>query len=302
MKFVAATLILLSFATSSPIAEAATLLQWKLREGQEFQVQVVQNSKTETTVNDRTVKMSLDMRMDMKWAVDSVDQMGVATISQKFTRMRIDMDTPSVGKVAFDTEGENRAGELTEGLADALGPLMNAEFSVQLTPRGEIVKVDIPQGTVAAIKKATAASSLRQLLSVEGLTQLLQQSLAKLPDEAIEPDHQWTVETTTASPLGLLKQTHKYTYRGTVQRMGAPVDKIEVVTDLLLEPSKEAAAKRLSVKSHQQSGSLFFDSDAGRFVATEIQQTLVSETPFRDLRILVSVETTSKTEITPTDK
>jgi len=302
VKFAAATLTLLLFATSLPIAEAATLLRWKLREGQGFQVQVVQNSKTETTVNDRTVKMSLDMRMDMTWTVDSVDQMGVATISQKFTRMRIDMDTPSVGKVVFDTEGENRAGELTEGLADALGPLMNAKFSVQMTPRGEIVEVDIPQETAAAIKKATATSKLRQLLSVEGMTQLLQQSLAKLPDKAIEPDHQWTVETTTPSPLGLLKQTHKYTYRGAVQRKGASLDKIDVVTDLTLEPSKEAAAKKLSVKSHQQSGSLFFDADAGRFVATDIQQTLVSETPFRDLRILVSVETTSKTELTPTDK
>jgi hypothetical protein len=296
-----------SFATLE--CNAAKLLRWKLQPGQQFQVQVAQNSKTKTTVNDRTVKMSLDMLMDMKWTVDSVDQMGVATISQMFTRMRVDMDAPSVGKVSFDTAKETKPGELTEGLSDALDALIprpakegepqreTPTFSVLVNPRGEIVKVDIPKETAAAIKKATASSKLRHLLSVDGLTQLLQQSLATLPDEAIDPDHQWSLETTTPSPLGVLKQTHKYTYRGAVQRNGQPVDQIDVVTELSLEPSKDAAAKKLKIKSHKQSGSLFFDAEEGRFVATDIQQTLVSETPFRDLRIIVSVETTSQTEI-----
>jgi len=284
-----------------PNAEAAQLLRWKLQPGQQFQVQVTQNSKTETTVNNRTVKMSLDLLMDMTWDVESVDQAGVATVSQMFTRMRIDMDAPSVGKVSFDTDNETKPGELTEGMAEAIGPLMNAKFSVQMTPRGEITHVEIPRETVAAIKEATTTSKLRQLLSVEGLTRLLRQSLARLPQEAIEPGEQWDLKTTTPSPLGRLQQTHRYTYRGTVQREGKSVEKIEVATDLSLEPSKDTAAKKLTVKKHEQTGALFFDAEAGRFVATETQQSIVSERPFRDLRIVVSVDTTSRTAISPVE-
>lgn len=311
MRVITQAVVVFLCATSLATLEcsAAKLLQWKLQPGQQFQVQVVQNSKTKTTVNDRTVNMSLDMLMDMNWTVVSVDQKGVATISQMFTRMRVDMDAPSVGKVAFDTAKESKPGELTEGLSDTLDALIprpakegepqreTPKFSVLMNPRGEIVRVDIPKETAAAIKKATASSKLRHLLSVEGLTQLLQQSLAKLPEEAIDPDHEWSLETRTPSPLGVLIQTHKYTYRGTVQHEGKSVDQIDVVSELLLEPSKDTAAKGLKIKSQKQSGSLFFDADAGRFVATNVQQKLVSETPFRELRIIVSVETISQTEI-----
>lgn len=302
MRFHGAVLYLLcALLITSADAHAATALRWKLAAGDQLDVQVAQTSKTETTVNNRTVKMSLHMVMEMKWLVESVDQEGTATISQMFTGVRIDMDAPSVGKVSFDTAQETKPGELTEGIAAAIGPLMKAKFSVQMSPRGEIIKVDIPKETIAAIKKASTTSKLRQLLSVEGITQLLQQSLAKLPEEAIDPDHKWSMKTTIASPLGQLNQTHNYVFSGMEQRGDKQVARIEVVTDLSLEPSEETAAKKLSIKSHKQSGSMFFDLEAGRFVATDIRQSMVSETPFRDLKIVVSVDTTSETRISPVE-
>lgn len=301
MRLLTAAIVVLVFASQLPTATAATLLRWKLQPGQRFQVQVTQNSKTETTVNNRTVKMSLDLLMDMTWAVDSVDQQGAATVSQMFTRIQVNMDAPSVGKVSFDTAKKTKPGELTEGMAEAIGPLINAKFSVKMTPRGKITEVEIPKETVAAIKKATTTSKLRQLLSVEGLTQLLRQSLATLPEAAIEPGEQWERQTTTPSPLGRLHQTHKYTYRGTVDREGKPIEKIDVATNLSLEPSKDITAKKLTVKKHEQTGTLYFDDEAGRFVATETHQSIDSERPFRDLRIVVSVDTISRTEISPLD-
>lgn len=284
-------------AAAAPAAEKP--LRWKLKPGEVFDVRFAQQSETKTSVLSKTIEVSVDMTMDMRWQVASVDQDGSAQLKQSFTRLSVTMNSPNVGLVKFDTASDDPLTELAEPLADSIEPLIGAEFVIKMSNRGEILAVTLSDETLAVFAEAPVNSQLKSLFTKDGLSEMLRQSAAVLPEQPVDEGATWESQSRTQAPVGTLKQTNHYTHAGTEQREGKTLDKITVRTMLELVEPKEQPAAKLALKQQQQTATLYFDADAGRFVESEIKQSLTSETPYRDNVIRTTVESTMRMTIEP---
>ena len=276
-----------------PCSFADELLRWKLKAGETLLVDLAQKSELETNVANKPVKMKLDMGFGLKWQVESVDEAGTARIAQSFTRLRLKMELPKQDPVEYDSAAEGKPTGPAKDVADAVGPLIGAKFFVSMNSRGEIVDVKLSD-EAAKLLESPAAARWKDTFSKEGLTDLLRQSAAVLPEKPIAAGDTWTVPTTSKSPLGPLKLSHKYTYQGAEERGGKMLEKIAVETTFTLDEPKG----KPQLKEQKHSGLLFFDAEAGRFVETEINQELATESPYRDTVVKAKAVSTLRMKVT----
>ena len=113
-----------------------------------------------------------------------------------------------------------------------------------------------------------------------------------MPEGLVKVGDKWTTKNELTTALGKAQQTTEYRY------VGEPEGQIEVVTNLKLD-SVGPATKKLSLREHKQTGVVQFDSAAGRLKSAEQTQTLVTERPYRETTIVVTLKTVQKTEVKP---
>lgn len=273
-------------------AHGEQLLRWKLKQGETLHVELTQKSELETTVANRPLKMNLDMLMGLTWQVEAVDDQGTARLVQSFTRLRLKMDVPKQDPVEYDSAAQAKPVGLAKDVAEAVGPLIGAKFFVTMNSRGEIVDVKLSE-EAARLLESPAAARWKKTFSKDGLAEVLRQSAAVLPEKPVEAGSTWTVPTTSKSPLGPIKMSHKYTYQGTEQRGGKSLEKLSVETKLELEEAK--GKPQLKEQTHK--GVLYFDAEAGRFVETDLKQELVTESPYRDTVVRAKATSTLQMKV-----
>ncbi|QDU96669.1 DUF6263 family protein [Lignipirellula cremea] len=283
-----AALLALLAVLAPGVAQGEQLFRWQLESGQQLAVRSTQSTQVQRVVQGNALKMSLETAIDMQWKVDSVDNDGVASITQTIRRIVLRMNTPEAGAAAYDTASPDQA----EGAADqlaAVSALIGASLQVTMTPRGELTTVKLSPQASEAVQRAARAGKLKSLLSAESLAQLLRQSLIVLPEQAVNSGDSWTADAQVASPVGRLQQSNKYTYMGetTVDEMAYDLIEVASTVELRDPPAggENVPSSGLKVTSQEQTGKLLFDSTAGRFARVEIQQKLTSEKTYRDVVI-----------------
>jgi len=177
-----------------------------------------------------------------------------------------------------------------------------------MSDRGEILSAKLAD---VAAKGATdpadaAAGAAQPAISAAAVQQLLKQSLIVLPEGEVAAGDTWTTSTDIASALGEFKQQTTYELGASVVSVGTIVVRIESTTKL--EPVAAAtaptttaskSAAKPSLKSHEQSGTINFRPEAGRVVSAESTQKLVTERPYRDTTIVVTLSSQQTTTIEP---
>jgi hypothetical protein len=298
----ALTILLVAAVTHSSPVRAEKLLRWKLQADESLQVQFVQESQIETTVNNKPLKMSIEMSMNMYWTVDDVDPQGGVQMTQSITRMQLKMDAASSGVVDYDSASTAKPIGPARDIASAIRPLIGAPFQVNMNNRGEIIDVKLSDEAAKAFESAARDGRVQNIFSKDGLSETLRQSAALLPEQPVNEDDRWIVTNQTRSPLGTLKQTSTYTYQGTEDRDGQPLEKIAVESSLNLVNASDPAGPTVALKEQQHTGVLYFDAANGRFVSSQISQHLTTETPYRDTTIRVKVDSTMQMNISRAEK
>ena len=294
----AAGLLLLLLLHRGPAEAAEKLFRWNLKPEQTLRVRIQQLVRTEKTGAGKPTNISIDMLMEMTWSVNEVSADGTAKITQSLDRFTVSMNTSQGPPIEYDSEASTSVSGPAQGVAESVAPLIGAKFLVTMNNRGEFLAVNLPAGE-GGDKPPPASPSLGLAFSLEGISQILRQSAVVLPAESLDDGSQWTSTHSLESSLGKLAQHNTYTYAGTVDRGGIPREKIEVSSQLeLLALPKSEASSRSKIVEQTQSGVLWFDAEAGRFVETELAQSLTLERPYRELRIRIRADTTTKMTIT----
>lgn len=271
-----------------------TALRWRLQPGQKLRVKIEQQSQTETSVNARPVVMKVDMLFEMLWTVEAVDP-GAARLTQEFTRVAMSATAPGVEPIAYDSEKHKNPTGAAAEIARGITPLLGAKFELRMSERGEIVEVTIPEATEAALAAIPASSRVKSLLAKPVLSDTLRQATIVLPEAAIPVGHQWTTDSETATGIGKLRLKNVYTYRGPLPDGDEAAEQIAIETTAALEPG---VGSRVRLKEHSQSGMVLFDSQLGRLVSGEMRQRMTTEQRYRELTILVTTETTTRSSLT----
>jgi len=194
--------------------------------------------------------------------------------------------------VEYDSSKADRLTGQAKEVAAAIAPLLKTTIEIAMNERGEVLEAKATGEGAEQLAASSADLSQPPLVSKESIQQLLRQPLVVLPKDPVKAGETWTTKNELTTALGKARQTTEYRYAG------EPEGRIEVKTELKLDPAG-AAAKKLTVKKHQQTGVVQFDSTAGRLKSAEQTQTLVTERPYRETTIVVTLKTEQKTEVKP---
>jgi hypothetical protein len=287
----------------APSADAeAKLLRWKLDEGDQFRVHVVQTTETETKVKEKSTGMSVQTAMEMLWKVDRVDADGTIRMTQAFTRLAMKTTDSDSKTAVFDSASSAHSSEEIEKIARAVAPLLRSRFTAAMSARGEIIKV-VPTGeTESLLVDVPALSQWKRLLTTAGIRQTLRQSFAVLPESSVADGDTWTASYDIDSPVGKIQVANTYTYKGTESENGASFEKITVVTQTKVEAEEQPLEEAALPTFRQYTGVFYFDSAAGRLVQSKLTQELSSEVPYRDTKIQAKANSTIITTVTPANE
>lgn len=267
----------------------ADQFQWKLAAGDSFLVLLEQKSTATTKYETRTSDLGTETRIELDWRVVSVEE-DIARIEQTIERLTLSLQAPTAdgsGRMEMDTRDLGAARGATPELIAQLQALVGLKFFVNMSLAGEIRGVDVPEATLEALRAAPSTLAFRQMLTPDGLRQLYGQSTFVLPLEAIQPNFSWQTESEAASPWGPLAVQTRYTYSGTADFENKPVAQFQIERNLAVTPAGDTAktaelAEEARLDSQAGSGTFFFDSSAGHFVAGDFEQKIETTRTYRD--------------------
>jgi hypothetical protein len=207
--------------------------------------------------------------------------------------------------VEYDSDAAKKAkptGAARE-VAEAIQPLLAAEVEITMNDRGEVLAAR-PLNSAAESLFGDAPAASESAFSKTTIQKLLKQPLAILPEKAVATGDTWTISSDVAAALGPFRQTTTYRLAGESEQDGQKLLKIESTgkfEPVEGAPTPPAALPKPVVKTHEQSGTLLFSPESNRLVQAEQTQKLVTERPYRETTIVVTLESTQKTTIRPAE-
>jgi hypothetical protein len=289
-----ALLITLLTILSITPAEAATLLRWKLQQGDRFRVQINQDTKSVMTVAGKPIEAQ-KMAMQISWVVESVDDQGIIQLAQTFERIKLSMQPTGQPEVNYDSASEQPPSAMAKMVASMLQPMIGVKVTQTMTDRGKVLDVDIP---AEALKKIKSNPLAAQFFSEDSIKELTGKAWPELPEKPIEPGHQWTTDITTQSPIGKMKIHNAYTYKGTMQRGDRKLDQIGIAMQIEFEGGGKLGAQ-VTVSEQDNAGDAYFDRDKGYFVESKMVQRMDLEIAIFGNTSRRSIETTQQLKVTP---
>jgi len=274
MIFVVAALA--GWSLSAAAASAQTTLRYKFKEGETLKYALEQKMKMTMNVAGNNIDMNMNQTSDLSWNIQSVDGKGSAKIAIKFGRNKMSMDSP-MGKIEVDSDNVQEPDDpIGQALYKVIKGLSGLEISGTMSPTGELSDIKLPDKAVKELQNIPGGDAFGDMFSPDGLKRMMSQSGLVMPKDAVEKGAKWKSKNETKLPFGKMVAEIDYTYDGPVEKDGRSLEKIGVKPKATIEPSPNAPIS-LKLKSHEGSGSAFFDNSAGRLLEVTNVQNLEME-------------------------
>ena len=144
-----------------------------------------------------------------KVAAESVAPDGVATLRFTYDAVQMEMTSP-MGGLSYDSGAPDKASDPTGGMAkDVFARLLGESFTLVMTPRGEVQKID---GMGRIVEKAFGAlpqdpavagmlNGLKAAFSDESLKSSFAQGFSQFPERSVKPGDTWNTDFTSQNPM-----------------------------------------------------------------------------------------------------
>jgi Family of unknown function (DUF6263) len=297
VPFVATCFICLAAAPNRAIAQSP--LRWRLKAGEALIVQLDQKTLSKVAFSGKSADTTIDLGLTLLWNIDSASDDQIK-IKQHVQRITFSLQPQKGDAVKYDSASRIRPIGQARQVADAVEPLLGAEIELTMTSRGKIASTAPANAAAEKLFAEESAEQAPNVFSRQALQTLLRQPLVVLPENSVAADQSWTDEPREiTSAAGKFTQTTTYRHAGQVEESGQKLEKIDVTAKLT--PVAVAASKgpKLSIKSHEQTGTILFAADQGRLVRAEQTQKLSTERPYRETTISVTLESKQTTTIKP---
>jgi hypothetical protein len=276
-------------ATCPDSASAQTLLRWKLKPGETLKIEIHQDTDSQVGFSGKSAATKIELGLQLVWKVTAAAGDSF-TVRQTVEHIREKLVTQDMGIIEFDSSATTRPSGQARELAEAIKPLVGAEFELAMTPSGEITSAtpanDIAKSLLTAPDKTNQSAAAQ-----EGLQQMLRRPLVILPDKPVSPNDTWTVTSDRATAAGMLKLDTTYQMEG--------LDNHSIAKVASTSKAQAAPGSKANVKQYQHSGTILFSVEDGRPVEIKQTQKLVTERPYRETTITVTLSSTQTTTIQP---
>ncbi|MDZ4656295.1 MAG: hypothetical protein SH868_01820 [Bythopirellula sp.] len=241
------------------ISAQAVTLEWKFTPGDAQSYHVTQSAR----LSADSIKQiaAVKQELDLTWQVVEVNDDGSATISLRVSAFSFLATGPDGQEVRYDSDSN----EEPQGYAAMLLPigkrLSEAEVQLTMTSRGEVSDVKLPDELSEAVKSVPGGKKFAQdggLKSFESLARLGAPLL--LPEGDIATGASWTEARELELPvLGPIKAEFAYVLRNPLNR-----DLVNIDQMMTIDLEAQDDAERLDLVNQNSSGTLEFDTAAGR--------------------------------------
>lgn len=274
-------------------------LRWKLQEGQQFDVVMNNEVSSQQTVLGEEVTTDVEMVLNFGWAVDSVGEEGVISMTQSIDRMRMNMTVPGVGEVVVDTDAEEDTGPIARQVGAVIRPFVGIDFHLEMSSQGDILDATISEEDLEIL---AAGGGAFEMFSEESFEQMLHQSGIVFPEEAVSPGDTWSGEWEVDSPIGTMLMVSEYTLVEFVEQEGVRCAKIEMsATSAISEPEENdtgITGITIEFKDQETQGVILFAIEEGRILESRTEQKLSMEVTVGGEVVPQKVSTTSEMTVT----
>lgn len=310
MKAQALSWLLVGIVASTwpSVANSQTLLRWKLKPGETLDLIVQQETESQVAFSGKSATTKIDLTVGLDWQVTVADDKEIK-LKQTIKEIKLKLQSPQGGLIEYDSATAARPTGQARDIADSLKPLIGAEIELTMTGRGEIVSAEPANKTTEELVAPQGKPDEPKELSRSAIEQLLKQPVVILPEKAVSASDEWTRTSELAAAAGSFEQVTTYRLSNVAEQNGQPIARLEMKSKLKpvaasappakLPPGKKPAVGKLGVKSHEQSGTIQFAVDAGRVTEAEQTQKLVTERPYRETTIVVTLSSKQTTTVRP---
>jgi Family of unknown function (DUF6263) len=290
------------------VASGQTLLRWKLKAGESLNVEVQQETESQVAFSGKSTTTKIDLTVELGWLVTAADDKGIK-LKQTIKGVKLKLQSPQGGLIDYDSAAAARPAGQAREVADSIKPLIGTEIELTMSDRGEIVAAEPVNKLAEELLAAEGQPQEQKAFSRTAIQQLLRQSLVILPEKAVAANDEWKNTSNLAGAAGNYQQVTTYRLAGISDQGGQPIARLEMTAKLdpaaaatpsaKLPSGKRPTVGKLTVKSHQQSGTVLFAPEQGRVVEAEQTQKLVTERPYRETTIVVTLSSKQKTTVRP---
>jgi len=295
-------LVVLIIAASSGRSDAQTLLRWKLSKGDAFAMTVQQHTESQVAFSGKTATTKIDLDMQLGWNVTSADE-EKTVIRQTVEKIKLTIAPPTGSNVEYDSSSPARPMGQAREIADTMKVLVGAEFDLVMNPRGEILDATPVNDSAKALLAGGDMTPDEKKTSADAVQRLIRQSIVVLPETEIAVGDTWTTTAEVSVASRLFKQEMNYQLLKNLEREDKPVFKITATSKLIppsaAPPPTGKAGGPLTIRSHEQTGTILFSQPLGRVIEAEQSQKLTTERTYRETTITVSLTNNQKIVLTP---
>jgi hypothetical protein len=204
-------------------------------------------------------------------------------IEQVMNRLKMDVRQGEAVLVEFDSSDQN--GEA--GLKDSIAPLLGKPLTILISDRGEVLGITGFAEIFSSLSDAgdpKLMQSLKQGLSEESVTQMMQMSLPTFPDREIAEGDTWTHDNEFNNPMfGTMRVKSEYTVQAKetcAQEeclvLGVDMDQTLELDSGIFEQLKAAsgASLNLNIDEVQGNGTIWIATADGVTLKSEIRQQI----------------------------
>jgi len=260
-------------------AHAQTTLKYKFKEGDKLNYTMDQTQKQTINIMGMEIETTMTQNMEMSWNVKTVKD-GKAQMTQTIDRIRMKMDSAFAAFEYDSKDGKEPEGPVGQLIGPLFAAMAGAEFTVTMNEQGEVSETMVSEKLLEALKANPALQQFGGGFTEEGLKNMMTQSGSSiLPKTAVKKGDTWDHKIELKQPpVGVMKMNSTYTYGGPEEKDDAMLEKIDVKTEITIEPIEDAAAQfEIKVKSAEMKGTIYFDNKAGRVVVSTINQKMNME-------------------------
>jgi len=267
---------------------AQSPLRWDLKSGQSFNIETHQETQSQVAFSGKSVTTIIDLALQQTWTITSASEKEFV-IKQSIDRIQLKL-AGQQGTADYDSAAKIRPSDLARDLAASMQPLIGAEFDLTMTPRGQITAAQPANDAARALVADKSGAADSKLASCGSIQHLLEQSLLVLPEKEINKGDTWIATNELTGAGGKFQQETLYRLTGSAQRGDKELLEIDMTTKL---------SPQAGLKTHEQTGKAIFSAKEGRLIEAEQSQKLVTERPYRETTIVVTLSSKQKTTMTP---
>ncbi|MBS1616215.1 MAG: hypothetical protein JST06_08885 [Bacteroidetes bacterium] len=167
-------------------------LKLHLQPGSQYTYSIQTNTSTEQKPMGQSIASTQEMLMEMTYKAGE-PQDGLQPITVTYDRLRMNMKSP-VGDIGFDSKDSTHS----DPKLAMLGSMVGKQFVMQVSPDGDIQKVEGLDVIISSIGDTTTPEGLaihRQMAETfndTAVRSLMRQSLDIFPNKPVQPGDSWT--------------------------------------------------------------------------------------------------------------